>query len=56
MNGEKNCFSLDKGPLFNIPLDDYGNNMLTRVSQKNDKGYFTISELEVWQILEIKER
>jgi hypothetical protein len=44
-NGENKCCSLANYPGYNIPLEG-GKNMLT-----NEKdGWFTISELEVWEV------
>jgi hypothetical protein len=54
MNGYNNCFSLEKGLVFNIPENDEKTNMLTNVKAKGYRG-FSISELEVWEVLEIEE-
>jgi hypothetical protein len=54
MNGHSSCFSLERGPVYDLPLNDDGNNMLTRVSSKNYRA-FTIIELEVWEVFEIEE-
>jgi hypothetical protein len=45
-NGDNNCYSRAKYPGYDIPVDGAGTNMLTN---KKD-GYFTITELEVWQV------
>ena len=45
-NGNGNCRSHANKPVYGIPVDADGNNMLTN---KKD-GKFTISELEVWEI------
>jgi hypothetical protein len=49
-NGDKNCDSSVNQPGFGIGRDADGNNLLT-----DKKGeYFTITELEVWQIINIE--
>ena len=45
-NGYNNCRSWANKPGYDIPVDGAGTNMLTN---KKD-GYFTITELEVWQV------
>lgn len=48
-NEYEKCCSLANKPGYHIPIDDLGNNMLT--NKKN--GYFTITELEVWEVKEV---
>ncbi len=46
-NGDRKCWSHANGPGYRIPVDDAGTNMLT-----NNKDYkFTITELEVWEVI-----
>ena len=45
-NGDNKCLSNEKGPGYDIPVDGAGTNMLTN----KIGGYFTITELEVWQV------
>ncbi len=45
-NGDRNCYSSANSPGYRIPVDGAGTNMLTN----NKDNWFTISELEVWQI------
>jgi hypothetical protein len=50
-NGDENCESFAKLPGYSIPVDSAGLNMLT-----NEKdGKFSIIELEVWVVTEIKQ-
>ena len=50
-NGDKNCESSANLPGFGIGVDADGNNLLTN---KKDRENFTITEIEVWQIVNVE--
>ena len=50
-NGDGKCRSCANEPAYRIPVDGAGLNMLT--NNKDGKG-FTITELEVWEVTEMK--
>ena len=45
-NGDGNCWSNANSPGYRIPRDGAGTNMLTNLEDE----FFTITELEVWQV------
>ncbi len=49
-NEEGKCFSSANQAGYKISVDQNGNNMLTN---KKDREYFTITEIEVWEVSEI---
>jgi hypothetical protein len=51
LNGDKNCASRPNLPGFGIGRDADGNNLLT--NKKEDEN-FTITEIEVWQIVNVE--
>jgi hypothetical protein len=50
-NGDKKCYSEANLPGFGIGCDSDGNNLLTN---QKDGELFTITELEVWEILNVE--
>ena len=48
-NGEGNCISLANLSGYGIPIDSASKNMLTN----KDDGNFTITELELWEVMYI---
>ncbi len=51
-NGKDKCGSYANNPGYKISVDQNGNNML--INKKD--GWFTITEIEVWQVSEISEK
>ena len=49
-NGYGNCYSFANYPCYRIPIDGAGKNMLTN----REDGFFTITEIEVWQVEYLK--
>ena len=52
-NEKNKCFSRADRDGYKISVDQNGNNMLTN---KEDDEFFTITEIEVWQVSEISEK
>ncbi len=48
-NGDRKCYSVANKPGYGIPIEG-GKNMLTN----KEDGWFTISELEVWEIVNVE--